>query len=88
VFQLRALTLSSYCIRPCSRCIHSMHTQGFICVDHMADELEAAKNDLAELVKAGKIKYTEDVREGLESYPATVRLLMSGGNTGKLLLKI
>jgi len=36
----------------------------------------------------GKIKYTEDIREGLETYPATVRLLMSGDNTGKLILKV
>ena len=54
----------------------------------MADELEPAKKELAELTKAGKIKCAEDVRSGLESYPSTVRLLMSGGNTGKLLLKL
>jgi NADPH-dependent curcumin reductase len=62
--------------------------QGFICVDHMADELSQSKAEITEYVKAGRLKYTEDVRTGLESYPATVRLLMSGANTGKLILQL
>jgi len=65
-----------------------IQVQGFICIDHMADELGPSRTEIAELVKAGKVKYSEDIREGIENYPACVRLLMSGGNTGKLILKI
>lgn len=61
--------------------------QGFICTDHM-DELAEMKADLSALVKSGQIKYVEDVRKGLENYPSIVRLLMSGDNTGKLILEI
>ena len=64
-----------------------INVQGFICTDHLA-ELGEAKAEIEALVKEGKVKYTEDIREGLESYPSMVRLLMSGGNTGKLLLKL
>jgi NADPH-dependent curcumin reductase CurA len=64
-----------------------LRLQGFICTDHMA-LLGEAKAELAGLVKEGKLQYVEDVHEGLETYPATVRLLFSGGNTGKLILKV
>ena len=43
---------------------------------------------MGSLAASGKIKYVEDIREGLENYPSTVRLLMSGGNNGKLILKV
>ena len=39
-------------------------------------------------VHTGKLKYTEDIREGLEIYPSTVRMLTSGENKGKLILKV
>jgi NADPH-dependent curcumin reductase CurA len=61
--------------------------QGFICTDHVQD-LNQARTELAQLAAEGKIKYKEDIREGLENYPSTVRLLMSGSNTGKLMLKL
>lgn len=64
-----------------------MTVQGFICTDHM-DEFPEAKTELTTLVNAGKLKYSEDIREGIENYTETVRLLGSGGNTGKLILKI
>ena len=62
--------------------------QGFICTDHMADEGEASKKELADLAVSGKIVFSEDIREGLENYVSTVRLLMTGGNHGKLMLKL
>ena len=64
-----------------------INLQGFICTDHAA-LLPEAKAELASLVSKGKLKYTEDIREGLENYPSVVRLLMSGDNTGKLILKV
>ena len=61
--------------------------KGFICTDQV-EHLPAAKAELAALAVAGKIKYAEDIREGLENYPSVLRLLFSGKNTGKLILKI
>jgi len=60
---------------------------GMICLDHL-DELSVCKEELSQLALAGKVKYVEDIREGLENYPATLRLLLSGDNKGKLILKI
>jgi hypothetical protein len=60
---------------------------GFICTDHLS-ELGEATAELGQHVKEGRIKYTEDIREGLENYISTVKLLLSGGNTGKLILKL
>ncbi len=60
---------------------------GFICVDHM-NEFAEATAELGQLVKEGRIKYSEDIREGLENYIRTVKLLMCGANDGKLILKL
>ena len=60
---------------------------GFICMDHM-NEFGEATAELSQLVKEGKVKYAEDVREGIEGYIGTVKLLLSGANEGKLILKL
>ena len=62
--------------------------QGFICTDQIGAHLGEARAELAKLAAEGKVKYEEDVRDGIETYPATVRMLMSGANTGKLILKL
>lgn len=60
---------------------------GYICTDHM-DELAAMQTEMSSLVKKGDLKYAEDIRKGIENYPSVVRLLMSGENTGKLILQV
>jgi NADPH-dependent curcumin reductase CurA len=62
--------------------------RGFICTDHIGTHLGEAKAELAKLATEGRLKYEEHIVEGLERYPETVRMLMSGANTGKLILKI
>lgn len=64
-----------------------MTIRGFICTDHLAhmgEMLEAVRGHVA----AGRLKYKLDVREGLENYVKVVRLLFSGENEGKLMLKV
>lgn len=60
---------------------------GFICTDHM-DELGDARAEYNKLKAEGKFKFKEDIREGLENYVDVVNLLFSGGNMGKLMLRI
>lgn len=60
---------------------------GFICVDHM-DEFPEAVAEISGLVKEGKLKYSEDIRDGLENYITAVRTLYTGKNTGKLIIKV
>lgn len=61
--------------------------QGFICVDHMAEFAECVA-DLRALVAEGKLKYLEDIRQGLETYIQTVNTFFSGENSGKLIIKV
>lgn len=45
--------------------------------------------EVTPLVKEGKIKWKEDIKEvGIEKYVETLNLLFSGGNFGKLMMKI
>lgn len=64
-----------------------INVQGFICTDHipsMSDMLA----DVSPLVLSNKIKYEEDIRDGLQNYISVLNLLFSGGNKGKLILKV
>lgn len=62
--------------------------QGFVVVDHLASVGEAM-GEIGAGIKAGTIKWKGDVREGsLSDYVRTVNLLLTGGNNGKLILKV
>jgi NADPH-dependent curcumin reductase CurA len=65
-----------------------LRMQGFIVFD-WADRVGEAMHQLAAWYRAGKLKISEDVREGgLDAYPDVLNLLYSGGNLGKLVLKV
>jgi NADPH-dependent curcumin reductase len=53
-------------------------------IDHH-DEFLA---EVAPLVKAGKIKYREDIRQGIENVPACFAEMLRGGNFGKMLVQV
>jgi NADPH-dependent curcumin reductase CurA len=61
--------------------------EGFIVLDYF-DRTEEAMAELVPLVLEGKIRYREDIRDGLETAPSALVDLYTGGNTGKLLVKI
>lgn len=56
-------------------------------VDHFADRFGEATAKLAGWIADGSLKLAEHVEEGIERFPAALILLMSGGHTGKLLVK-
>jgi NADPH-dependent curcumin reductase CurA len=60
--------------------------QGFIVSDFNADEGEF-KRDMAGWVREGKMRYREDIVEGIENAPAAMIGLLKGRNFGKLLVK-
>lgn len=64
-----------------------LRIRGFIVTEFMgrAQEFYA---DMGEMVAAGKITSTETVHEGLESQVDAFLGLFSGGNTGKMLVKL
>jgi NADPH-dependent curcumin reductase len=61
--------------------------RGFIVSDHV-DRLPAFLADMAGWVRAGRIKYREDVVEGLDQAPRAFIGLLRGENLGKMLVKV
>jgi NADPH-dependent curcumin reductase len=61
--------------------------RGFIVWD-FADQAEAFERDVATWLRQGKIKYKEDVVEGLENAPQAFVGLLQGKNFGKLLVRV
>lgn len=61
--------------------------KGFICTDH-AEQLPAVQAKLGALIAQGRLKYKEDIQEGIENYLPALNRLFDGTNTGKLILKL
>ena len=61
--------------------------QGFIVIDFMS-EAGVARKKLKQWIQEGKINCKEDIQEGFENIPNTLKRLFDGKNFGKQLLKI
>ena len=61
--------------------------RGFLTPD-FEDKYEIAATAIAGWIRAGKLKYREDIQEGMESAPASIRKLYSGENQGKLVIRL
>lgn len=61
--------------------------EGFLVTDYTPRFGEAAR-EMAQWLAEGKLRSRETVVEGLENAPAALRMLFTGGNVGKLVLKI
>ncbi len=61
--------------------------QGFIVSDHV-DRFGAALQELAPLVRAGRIKYREDIADGLDAAPGAFIGMLDGRNFGKMLVRV
>jgi NADPH-dependent curcumin reductase CurA len=61
--------------------------EGFLVLDYVGRFPEAQK-ELAGWLASGQIKSAEQIVEGLERAPEALNLLFTGGNTGKVIVKI
>ena len=61
--------------------------EGFIVSDHM-DLWPQAIGELAGHAAAGRLKWRETIRDGLENAPQALVDLLHGGNFGKMLIRI
>ena len=61
--------------------------RGFIVTDFAAQHGDFLR-DMAQWVKEGKIKYREDIADGLENAPAAFMGLLKGKNFGKQLVRV
>ena len=61
--------------------------QGFIVTDHGA-RLSTFSSDMSNWIKSGKIRYREDITEGLENAVPAFQGLLRGENTGKSVIQV
>ncbi len=61
--------------------------QGMVVFDY-ADRYGVAIKDIAQWMKEGKFLSKEDIVDGIENFPDTLNKLFSGGNFGKLVLRV
>ena len=64
-----------------------LRIQGFIVTDYAAQEADFQR-DVGAWIREGRLKYREDVVEGLERAPEAFMGLLKGRNFGKLLVKV
>jgi NADPH-dependent curcumin reductase CurA len=67
--------------------IHSARMQGFI-VSDFAARFEEGREQLAQWLEQGKLKYAENIVDGFENTPQAFLGLFEGENTGKQLVKV
>ena len=60
---------------------------GFIVLDYMS-EYPVAQKRMREWMRSGQIVFKEDIQEGFENIPETLKRLFSGKNFGKQILKL
>jgi NADPH-dependent curcumin reductase CurA len=60
----------------------------FFIVTEWIEEFEESTRVLGEWIKEGKLKYRETIIEGLENAPSAFRMLFTGENFGKLMIKV
>ena len=67
--------------------VKSARMEGFVVTNYMARAGEAVA-EMAGWMHAGKLKFREDVQEGIERFPEVFNMLFTGENFGKLVLKV
>ena len=67
--------------------VHRAMIKGFIVSDHY-DRFPAFLQECTPLVASGRLKYREDIVEGLESAPSAFIGLFQGRNFGKLIVRV
>jgi len=61
--------------------------KGFIILDHN-DRAPAFLKDCGQWLREGRLKYREDIVDGLEHAPSALLKLFDGTNFGKLLVRV
>jgi hypothetical protein len=56
--------------------------------DYVKDHHEVFLADMARWVAEGRVRYREDIRDGLETIPSAFAEMLQGGNFGKMLVRV
>lgn len=63
-------------------------THRFFVVTEWLEEFEQTARELGQWIKEGKLKYRETVVDGIDNAPEAFRMLFTGENFGKLVVKV
>ncbi|MDO5898628.1 NADP-dependent oxidoreductase [Agrobacterium sp. Azo12] len=66
----------------------SLLVRGFIQTEFAADHFDEFLAEVGPRVAAGEIRYREDIVDGLENAPDAFTAMLTGGNFGKLIIKV
>ncbi len=66
----------------------SLTIRGFIQSEFVPTHYEAFEQDMSAWIRDGKVRYLEDIVDGLEHAPDAFRGLLTGRNFGKLLVRV
>ena len=61
--------------------------EGFIILDYL-DRFPEGQMEMAQWVAAGKVKFAVHLVDGLEQAPSALNLLFTGGNRGKVIVRV
>ena len=61
--------------------------EGFIILDYL-DRFPEGQAEMARWVAEGKVKFAVHIVDGLEQAPSALNLLFTGGNTGKVIVRV
>ena len=64
-----------------------LSVNGFIISNHW-NRFPDFVNEVAPMLKDGRVKYKEDITEGLENAPEAFMGLLTGANQGKAIVKV
>jgi hypothetical protein len=67
--------------------VNRARIEGFLVLDYLGRAAEAG-DQLAQWLAAGKLRYREDILDGLEQAPGAIAKLYAGANRGKLLIRV
>lgn len=66
----------------------SLLVRGFIQTEFAADHFDEFLAEVGPRVAAGEIRYREDIIDGIENAPDAFTAMLTGGNFGKLIIKV
>lgn len=66
----------------------SLLVRGFIQTEFAADHFDEFLAEVGPRVAAGEIRYREDIVDGIENAPDAFTAMLTGGNFGKLIIKV
>ncbi len=66
----------------------SVTVRGFLQTEFEAEWGPSFRRDMADWLRGGRVRYLEDIVDGIENAPAALIRMLDGGNVGKLIVRL